>query len=318
MRHTRSRRLRVRAGISVMVISTMFTGVACSSQGTTATRSAGSNTRPSTQVDVGQELRKLETSYKGRLGAFAIDTGTGKAVSYRPNERFASDSTFKAPLCGAVLHKARTSDPALLRKNLRWTKDDLVANSPITSNERSLAGGLTVWQLCQATITTSDNTAANLLLKQIGGPAGVTRFYRSLGDRFGRVDRFEPEHSYWKVGDVQGTVTPASMAGTLQKLTLGSALVPQDRQQLLTWMRGNYTGNMHIRAGLPDTWTVGDKTGHGFYYGTGGDIAVVHPPSGAPLIIAIYSHRHAENGKSDPKIFGKVTKVLLRGLGRMS
>ncbi|KAB2339685.1 class A beta-lactamase [Actinomadura rudentiformis] len=316
MQQTRSRRLSAKLGISIAVISTVFTG-ACSAQGTPATRSAGS-TQTTAQVNVTKELRKLETDYKGRIGAFAIDTGTGKTVSYRANERFPADSTFKAPLCGAILQKARTSDPGLLNRILKWTKEDVVPNSPITTWGRSPVGGLTVSQLCQATVTTSDNTAANLLLKQIGGPAGMTRYYRSLGDKVGRMDRYEPEHSYWKVGDVQGTITPATMASNLQKMTLGSALAPQDRQQLLAWMRGNYTGNMHIRAGLPNNWLIGDKTGHGSYYGTGGDIAVVQPPSGAPLILAIYSHRNAEDGVSDPKIFGATASVLTRALGKTS
>ncbi|MFG2000956.1 class A beta-lactamase [Spirillospora sp. NPDC048911] len=315
MQHIRSQRLRAKLGISAIAISTMFTGVACTAQDTTATRTASSS---QAKVDVTKELKKLEESYNGRIGAYAIDTGTGRVVSYRANERFPSDSTFKAPLCGAILQKARTSDPGLLNRILRWTKEETVANSPITSWGRSPVGGLTVSQLCQATVTTSDNTAANLLLKQIGGPAGMTRYYRSLGDKVSRQDRYEPDHSYWKVGDKKGTITPASMANDLRQLTLGSALAPQDRQQLLNWMRGNYTGNMHIRAGLPNTWLIADKTGHGSYYGTGGDIAVVQPPSGAPLIIAIYSHRDAEDGVSDPKIFGTTAAILTRALGKTS
>ncbi|RAY16562.1 class A beta-lactamase [Actinomadura craniellae] len=270
-------------------------------------------------VDVRAELRRLEASFQGRIGAFALDTGTGRTVGHREHERFPGNSTFKAILCGAILARARTADPGLLERTLRWTKDDLVAHSPITGLRKNVEGGMTAAQLCHATITTSDNTAANVLLEQIGGPPGMTRYYRSLGDPAGRLDRWETELNVWRPGERRDTITPALMARDLHRLTLGPALVPQDRQRLVGWLRAATTGAARIRAGLPAGWTVGDKTGTGGgAHPTASDIAIAWPPSGAPVVIAIYTYRTAPGGTVDDRVLARTASLLARGLGRIS
>ncbi|RFU40500.1 class A beta-lactamase [Actinomadura logoneensis] len=316
----------LRLGASVLAISTMFAGAACGTGSQTATGERVSYTgtgvaaRPLAPADVHKELRKLEASYQGRIGAFAIDTGTGRTVGYRTHERVPSNSTFKAILCGAILHKARTTDPGLLNRTLHWTKEEVVDGSGITGKEENIKNGMTVARLCEATITTSDNTAANVLLEQVvGGPRGMTRYYRSLGDPVGRLDGYEPELNHWNPGEKHDTVAPAFMARDLQKLTVGKALVPQDRQQLATWMKATTTGDERIRAGVPKGWTVGDKTGTADgWYAAANDIAIAWPPSGAPVIIVVFTHRAAKDAKFDNKVIAQTTTVLMRGLGRMS
>ncbi|TDE56717.1 class A beta-lactamase [Nonomuraea mesophila] len=268
-------------------------------------------------ANVKKQLRKLEASYQGRIGAFAIDTGTGRTISYRGGELFPSRSTFKAILCGAILAKARTSEPGLLDRTLPWTAADVVSASPITGLPENIKNGMTVERLCHAAITISDNTAANLLLRQIGGPAGPTRYCRSLGDRIGRLDRWEPELNDWKPGEKRDTVAPGSMARNLQKIAVGSTLVPKDRQRLNGWLRASTTGTERIRAGLPQDWIVGDKTGDAAgAYAPGSDIAVAWPPSGAPLIIAVYANRNDPAATMDNSVIAKTATLLARGLGR--
>ncbi|MFC5753267.1 class A beta-lactamase [Actinomadura rugatobispora] len=323
MRHVHHRGLRAKLGASALAITTLFAGAACGAGTSTAgERAARTGTTvqqgPSTQADVAKELRSLETSYQGRIGAFAIDTATGRSVGYRTHERFPSNSSFKAILCGAILHRSRTADPGLLDRTLRWSADDVVSHSPVTGLKENIENGLTSARLCHATITTSDNTAANVLLKQIGGPPGLTRFYRSLGDPVGRLDRWETDLNIWAPGEKRDTIMPAFMAADLRKLTLGPALVAQDSKRLNDWLRANTTGDKRIRAGLPEGWTVGDKTGTGGVYGAASDIAIAWPPSGAPLIIAVYTNRNTEDGAVDDTVFAKTTTVLARGLGKIS
>ncbi|MEU1388035.1 MULTISPECIES: class A beta-lactamase [unclassified Nonomuraea] len=318
MRHDHHRGLRTRLGASVLATSTaMAAVVGLAGSAGADTRSASAVAQPeSGTADVKKQLRALENSYQGRIGAYAIDTGTGKTLSYRGGERFASASTFKAILCGAILNKARTTDPGLLDRTLRWTAKDVVVNSPITGRPENVKNGMTADRLCHATVTASDNTAANVLLKQIGGPAGLTRYYRSLGDPIGRLDRHEPELNDWKPGEKRDTVKPAFMARNLQKLSLGDALVPEDRQRLNEWLRAGITGTERIRAGVPRDWVVGDKTGGGVgAYAPGSDIAVAWPPSGAPVIIAIYTNRTDPTATMDNSVIAKAATVLVRGLG---
>jgi beta-lactamase class A len=175
--------------------------------------------------------------------------------------------------------------PEWLDKRIRYGKDDLVTYSPVT--EKHLADGMTNAELCAAAIELSDNVAANLLMKQIGGPAGVTAFARSLGDDTFRLDRWEPDLNSATPGDPRDTTTPVAMMRTLQKLTLGDALAPAQRKLLVDWMLSSPTGAERIRAGVPAGWKVADKTGSGSH-GSTNAIAVLYPPAKAPIVIAVY------------------------------
>ncbi|MFG6198829.1 class A beta-lactamase [Nonomuraea sp. JJY05] len=262
-----------------------------------------------------KELRALEASFKGRIGAYAIDTATGRTIGYRSNERFPLLSTFKAMACAAVLHKASTSDPGLMEKVVRWTADDLKPNSPTT--EEHVKDGLTVSRLCEATITLSDNTAGNMVLKQIGGPAGLTRYFRTLKDPISRLDRWETELNDWTPKEKRDTTTPSSIARDLRAVTTGNALTAKDREQLNAWMIATKTGDARIRAGLPKTWTIGDKTGTNGAFGGANDIAVIWPKKGAsPIIMAIYTNRSAGESGDDTAI-ARTATILARGLGKL-
>ncbi|MFI7441931.1 class A beta-lactamase [Nonomuraea indica] len=317
----RTRSITSKLGASVLAVSTAITGAAWTatpaSAGVAGT-AAVTKAAPDAKIDIRAEFRKLETAYQGHIGAYAIDTGTGRTVGNRAHERFPSNSTFKAILCGAILHKARTTDPGLMERTLKWKATDVVAHSPVTGVKENIENGLTPERLCHATITTSDNTAANVLLKQIGGPAGMTRYYRSLGDPVGRLDRYETELNDWKPGERRDTIMPAFMARDLQKLTVGKALVPEDRSRLIGWMKDSTTGRERILAGLPKGWTVGDKTGTGGVYGTASDLAIAWPPSGAPVIIAVYVRRGVADAQVDNGTIAKATSLLVRGLGHTS
>jgi beta-lactamase class A len=260
------------------------------------------------------QLRELEQGYAGRIGAYARHTGTGSTLAYRATERFPLLSTFKALVSGAVLHRARTCDPGLMERTIHWTEADLVEYSPVTGEH--VADGLTVAELCHAAITVSDNTAGNLLLRQIGGPAGLTRYLRGLGDPVSRLDRWETDLNIWAPGEVRDTTTPAAAGRDLAALTVGRALHPDDRATLVGWMRASETGGKRIRAGLPADWTVGDKTGSaGDSYGAANDIAVAHPPTGAPVIVAVYTHRNQDGQGYDESVIAETARILATALG---
>ncbi|MYM66797.1 class A beta-lactamase [Pseudoduganella sp. FT55W] len=249
-------------------------------------------------------LARLEKESGGRLGVAALNTADGRLVLHRADERFPFCSTFKMMLSAAILAR----EPSLLKKRIQYEKSDLVPHSPITG--KRLAEGMTVAELCEATLQISDNAAANLLMKQIGGPAAVTAYARSIGDTEFRLERWETELNTAIPGDVRDTTTPLAMAKSLQKLVLGDALPAAQRKQLKDWMLGNPTGATRIRAGVPSGWPVADKTGAGDY-GTVNDIAVIWPPGKAPIVLAVYLTQPNKDDKSRPDIHGEVAKVVI-------
>lgn len=259
-----------------------------------------------------EKLAQLEKSADGRLGVTLIDTGTGERYSYRGDERFPLTSTFKVLAAGAVLKKSE-QDPELLNKKIHYQQSDLVTWSPVT--QKHLAKGMKLQDVAAAAIEWSDNTAGNFLLKEMGGPAGISKMVRTLGDETTRLDRWEPELNTAIPGDLRDTTTPNAMASNVQKLATGNALESRQRQLLQTWLKQNQTGAQSIRAGTPKEWIVGDKTGAGDY-GTTNDVAVIWPPEKAPLVLAIYFTQTRQDAKARRDVLAKAAEIVLQQKSR--
>jgi beta-lactamase class A len=231
------------------------------------------------------EIQRLERESGGRLGVCVVETATGARHAHRGDERFPMCSTFKALAAAAVLAQVDAGKEQLSRR-ISYDASALTTYSPVT--EKHVGNGMTITELCDAAVTVSDNTAANLLLATIGGPAGLTSFARSLDDQFTRLDRNEPTLNEALPDDPRDTTTPNAMASTLQTLILGTkALSAPSREQLTAWLIRNKTGDTRLRAGFAKNWRIGDKTGTGAR-GTSNDIGVVWPSNTPPVVITTY------------------------------
>ncbi|MGW8450877.1 class A beta-lactamase [Streptomyces niveus] len=249
----------------------------------------------------------LERKFDARLGVYAIDTGSGRSITHRPDERFAFASTCKALLAAVMLEKNSLRQ---LDRLVRYDRDDLAGAgySPIT--EKHLDTGLTLRELCDATVRYSDNGAANLLFHEIGGPKKLEAALVSIGDRVTRCDRYEDALSEALPGDLRDTSTPRALATDLRTYVLGDRLPAGKRDVLTDWLKRNTTGDKVIRAGAPAGWVVGDKTGTGGY-GTRNDIAIVWPPKAAPIAIAVMSRRDEKDAEPDDALLAGAAKVTL-------
>lgn len=252
-------------------------------------------------------LAALESASGGRLGVAAVNLGDQAQLGHRQDERFPLCSTFKVLAAGAILRRSQQDD-SLLQRRILYAQGDLVTYSPITG--KHLADGLTIAELCAAALQYSDNTAANLLLKVLGGPAAVTAFARSLGDRETRLDRWETELNSAIPGDPRDTGTPAAMMRNLRQLALGDALALPQREQLQDWLRGNTTGAARIRAGVPHGWQVGDKTGTGSY-GSTNDIAVLWPPARPPIVLATYYTQKQQDADYRSDVLASAARIVV-------
>ena len=231
----------------------------------------------------------LERRAGGRLGVALLDTGSGRRWAHRGDERFGLCSTFKLPLAGAVLQAV---DDGRLRADARLPlrASERVPHMPAT--EAWLARGwATPLALAEAAQVTSDNLAANVLLRALGGPEAFTRWLRTQGDPVTRIDRYEPALNRVQPGDARDTSSPAAFADTVARLCGGSALQAASRDRLIAWMEATQTGRSRLRAGLPAAWRAGDKTGTGFSPGLPdrlNDVAVFWPPGRQPWVLACF------------------------------
>jgi len=255
-------------------------------------------------ASLASSFRTLEQQHQARLGVYAIDTGTGKVVAYRHNERFAFASTYKALAAAAVLQQNSITD---LDRVITYSAKDLVEYSPVT--EKHVDTGMTLREICEAAIQYSDNTAGNILFQELNGPAGFQQALRQLEDRTTRSERIEPELNAAVPGDPRDTSTPRALARDLRLFTTGKVLSQDKRQLLAEWMKGNTTGDDLIRAAAPKGWIVGDKTGSASY-GTRNDIAVVWPPGRSPIIITVLTGHTNKNAKVDNELVAKAAKMV--------
>ena len=231
------------------------------------------------------DFARLERESGGRLGVAAVDTGSDVRLAYRADERFAMCSTFKFVAAAAVLSAVDKGDLAL-DKRIPFGEADLLSYAPVTKKHVA-EGRLSLEELCAAAVRVSDNTAANLILREIGGPAGWTAYARTLGDTTSRLDRIEPDLNLAAEGEVRDTTTPKAMLGNLDRLLIGDALSEGSRKKLEDWMLESPVTGPLIRAGVPKTWQVADKTGGGAN-ATRNDVGILYRPEKAPLLVAIY------------------------------
>lgn len=254
-------------------------------------------------AELTKKLSLLEALSGGRLGAARLNCASGRLYTYRGEEAFPVCSTFKILAAAAVLKR----HPHKLNDLVHYGQEKIISWSPVT--EKNVNTGMTVEALCAAAVQHSDNTAANLLLEMIGGPAGLTAFARSVGDKAFRLDRMEPALNQAAPGDTRDTSSPAATALTLNTLLMNGILPHQHRKLLLHWLLECATGASRIPAGTPYGWKVGHKTGSG-HNGTANDVGILLPPTGRPVILALYLTQSTATESARDEILAETTRLL--------
>ncbi|MBT1541992.1 class A beta-lactamase [Curtobacterium flaccumfaciens pv. flaccumfaciens] len=265
-------------------------------------------TDPATDPATARAFASLERRYDARLGVAAVDTGSGRTLVHRAGERFAFASTVKVFIAAAVLDGSSDADLATV---VHYDRGDLLEYAPVTSEH--VDTGMTVRELIDAALRSSDNTAANLLVERLGGPDAVERWLRGIGDRTTSVDRVEPDLNQATPGDRRDTTTPERFAADLRAVLLGDVLDAADRRVLRDAMLGNTTGDATIRAGVDPSWRVADKTGTASY-GVRNDIAVVTPPGRAPIVLVVMTSRADAAAEPSDALVAAATRAAVAGL----
>ncbi|MFJ6629863.1 class A beta-lactamase [Streptomyces sp. NPDC091376] len=318
LRAQRTRRALLAAGAGAALAVALPPGAtaAPSARGDDAPARAGASRRrgEGRTEELSEQLSALEREHSARLGVFARNLRTGATVLHRADERFPMCSVFKTLAVAAVLRDL-DRDGEFLGKRLRYTAEETEKSgyAPITGRSENLAHGMTVDELCDAAIRHSDNAAANLLLRELGGPRAITGFARSLGDGVTRLDRWEPELNSAEPWRVEDTTDPRHIAGTYTRLVLGDALVRRDRQRLTGWLLNNTTSGARFRAGLPKDWTLADKTGGGSY-GTNNDVGIAWTPDRVPVVLAVLTTKHVPDAPADDPLVARTAELLAAAL----
>lgn len=258
------------------------------------------------------DLSALEARNGGRLGFAAMDLARGRNLVWRGDERFVYCSTFKSYLAAATLLRVQ-SGAERLERPIPVTRADMVFHAPTTGP--AIGSTLTIERLMEATVGLSDNPAANILIRELGGIDALRAFYRGIGDDITRVDRLEPEMN--RLDGDKDTTTPLQSMRNLVRLLVSerTPLSPASKALLLRWMTETPTGAGRIKAGVPAGWTVAHKTGTGGY-GPTNDIGVLYPPAGEPVVLAVYYHATPEgSAASNDAVIAEATRMALEAFG---
>ena len=266
----------------------------------------------SEQADVvNTEFAALETRTHSRLGLVVMDPSNDLRIEYRGHERFLMCSTFKVLAVAAILQRVDAKNERLDRF-IRYTEKQVVAHSPVTSAHLK-EGGMTLESLCAAAIVQSDNTAGNLLLDEVGGPPGLTKYARSIGDDVTRLDRNEPDLNVGLPNSESDTTSAEAIARDLAHLFTSEALSEQSRARLERCMQSCETGLTMIRAKLPKGWQAGDKSGRGVA-GQTNDVAILRRPNKQPVFAAIYALLPDEPADGRDRLVAEAAEIALKSI----
>jgi beta-lactamase class A len=268
--------------------------------------------RPSFAQAAAPAFESYERETGGRIGVHAENLATGAKIAWRADERFVMCSTFKASLAAFVLARADRGQERLDRM-IAYGSQDLLEYAP-AARQNLAKGAMSVSDMCEAIVELSDNTCANRLLAEVGGPAALTEFWRSAGDAVSRLDHNEPELNRSPPGDPHDTTTPAAMAANLRRFVLGEVLSTASRERLIGWMENCKTGNNRLRAGLPKDWRIGDKTGNNGK-DAAGDIAVAWSRPDAPILICAYTQGGSPTAAQLEAVFTEIGRMVAKSFG---
>ena len=247
----------------------------------------------------------LEAKYNAKIGVYVLDTNDNSEIAYNADERFAYCSTHKFLSVGALLQRKTFDELNELRI---YSADEILPYSAIT--KAHVADGLTVAEICEAALRISDNTAANLVMEELGGIDAFRENLRAIGDTITEPARLEPELNIYMPGSLDDTSTPRQLAKDLQLYLLGDLLRDDKKILLASWMSDNSITDDLIKAGVPKDWKVVDKSGAGINYGMRNDIAVIFPPNKKPIVVAIMTRRNEAGARYDNELVADVTRMI--------
>jgi beta-lactamase class A len=275
-----------------------------------STQGNAANAKRHALGDAPTRLVALEKREGGRLGVAAWDTASGKRIQHRSDERFAMCSVFKFLAAGAILERVDQGTEHLDRR-LEYGESDLLEYAPV-AREHVKEGSMTLGEACAAAVQWSDNTAANMVLKVLGGPQAVTAFIRATGDQITHLDNNETALNVVATGEVHDTTTATSMVGLLNSVVLGKVLSPDSRARLEGWMIGARVGGHRLAAGLPPGWRIAHKTGT--WDDQTNDVGIIWPPNRAPIIVAALYNRGGTRQNQREKVLAEVARIVSTSL----
>ncbi|MEG5160395.1 class A beta-lactamase, subclass A2 [Microcoleus sp. AT3-A2] len=294
----------------------------CTSVNSSSNREDAPNTETSaprgitiSNADRTNELRdrieQISQAAIGRVGVTATVLETGESVSLNGNQQFPMQSVYKFPIAMAVLAQVDQGKLKLDQK-IRVEASDVLQGSRIL-DEKSQGMEFSLAELLKYMVSESDNTASDVLLRQLGKPMIVTEYLRGIGVNNIVVANTEKELGQDTAVQYRNYATPDATIVLLRAFHEGKGLSKSSRALLLQLMTETTTGPKRIKGLLPDGTVVAHKTGtsstvNGVTAATN-DVGLVTLPNGRHLAIAVFVSDSRANDAVREEVIAKVAKA---------
>lgn len=253
-------------------------------------------------------IEKIEHNTEGRMGLYALNTHNKEIIAYREEELFPTQSTYKVLGAAAILSKIENT-PNKLKQKIYFTTEDLITTDFLSGSK--IEDGMTINELCHSAITTSDSGAMNIIIREIGGKEKLNNFTKSLGNNILSSDNGWNKKLYSKDQNDTFTSTPKQMITSLKKIVLDNVLNRPFRDLITSYLIDSKTGENRIKAGTPNNWLVGNKTGSGSTNGTTNDIAIIWPPKHKPILIGVFYNSNKNDTQLREDVLAETTSIII-------
>jgi beta-lactamase class A len=237
-------------------------------------------------ASVEDQLSALVSNKSADVGIAALDLNTGETVSIKGNTPFPMASTVKVAI--AALYLAQVD-------NGRRSLDDTI-------------NGQSVRSLMHRMLVFSDNRAADILFKDVGGPSALESWLEANDVKGIHVDRTIAQllASKRDLFDRRDSSTPVAMVDLLKRIYKAQLIKPESRDYLLDVMAQCETGKNRIKALLPGV-PIEHKTGT--LNGLADDVGFITLPDGRRVAVAIFTR----GGADRPRTIAESARAIYDG-----
>jgi len=267
-------------------------------------------------ANLNEEIEKVSLPANGRVGVAASLLENGDMFSVKGAEHFPMQGVSGLPIAMAMLQQVDAGKFKLDQK-ISISKHDLVpeqVHSPIRDQHPD-GTHLSLDELLESTISESDGTASDVLLRLVGGPASVMGYLHDLDIQGIRVEISAREAAQDKAVQDRNWATPEQTIMLLRALQDGHGLSIASSRRLLRVMTRTPSGSELIKGDLRPGTPVAHKSGtssavKGFAPATN-DIGIVTMPNGKHLAMAIFIADSAAAITTRNSVAAKIARLIV-------
>jgi beta-lactamase class A len=259
-----------------------------------------------------QKVRNIAAQAQGTVGVACSLPGTALSCDLNANTKAPMQSVFKLPLALVVLHEVEQAHLSL-DQQVRYRTDDRIlpqTHSPLQQKYPEANVDVPLQELLRLAVLESDNVAADILLRMIGGPKVVSDYIASLGIAGFHLEDGEHALHREQAAQYKNWFTPAAAVQLLRLISDGPPINPAHTALLLRWMEASVKSR--LKTDLPVGTPVAHKAGtsgvdEGIAHATN-DIGLITLPDGGHLAIAVFITDSRADEVTREKVISRIAR----------